>query len=170
MISNAQSAAWLEELVDSTHLTEEELAASIRAQFGTDFGAAQNTDDRLQSLQQAAANLEWAQGAARHWAKRASRFAAVLNMLQFEAIEMIQAAPDEQWRGKLGELKVVRNQPSVVIENDFKLPDEYCRISYEPNRTLIKQTILGGTEVPGARLERKASLRGWKIRQERGDE
>lgn len=51
-------------------------------------------------------------------------------------------------------VSVKRNPPSTVV-NDLLLPSTYkvAKITYQPNKELIKRELLSGGEVPGAYLE-----------------
>ena len=51
-------------------------------------------------------------------------------------------------------VSVKRNPPSTVV-NDLLLPSTYkvAKITYQPNKELIKRELLAGGEVPGAYLE-----------------
>ena len=56
----------------------------------------------------------------------------------------------------------VRNNPeSVVIDAESQIPDDYMRevpATYSPDKTLIKQAIKDGKDVPGCHLTRTQSL------------
>jgi hypothetical protein len=41
----------------------------------------------------------------------------------------------------------------VQITDEDAIPDAYCRIKREPSKTLIKEALLDGEEVPGAVLD-----------------
>lgn len=50
---------------------------------------------------------------------------------------------------------------AVVIDDEAALPDDYKReipASYQPDKTLIKQSIKDGYPVPGARIEERQNL------------
>ena len=51
-------------------------------------------------------------------------------------------------------VSVKRNPPSTVV-NDLLLPSTYkvAKITYQPNKEMIKRELLAGGEVPGAHLE-----------------
>ena len=51
-------------------------------------------------------------------------------------------------------ISVKRNPPSTVVD-DALLPSTYkvAKITYQPNKELIKRELLAGGEVPGAHLE-----------------
>lgn len=51
-------------------------------------------------------------------------------------------------------VSVKRNPPSTVVDDDL-LPSTYkvAKITYQPNKELIKRELLSGGEVPGAHLE-----------------
>lgn len=51
-------------------------------------------------------------------------------------------------------VSVKRNPPSTVVDDDL-LPSTYkvAKITYQPNKELIKRELLSGGDVPGAHLE-----------------
>lgn len=51
-----------------------------------------------------------------------------------------------------------RKSSTVEIDNVDELPDELCRISREPNKTMIKDALRFGDEVPGARMVDKLNM------------
>ena len=59
------------------------------------------------------------------------------------------------------ELTVVKNPPSVEIEDAAELPNEFLevKISKQPVKKAIKEAIQSGEEVPGAYLTQKTRLR-----------
>lgn len=59
-----------------------------------------------------------------------------------------------------GEVFVARITKSeqVEITEEKLLPDEYMRVKKEPDKTLIKDAIKNGTDVPGARIRPNQSV------------
>jgi hypothetical protein len=43
-------------------------------------------------------------------------------------------------------------KPAVVVSDETALPDEFCRITRAPNKTALKEALLGGATIPGATL------------------
>lgn len=66
------------------------------------------------------------------------------------------AALDKSFR-----VRVMAGRESCVIESEEALPSDYVRVKTvsEPDKTLITKAIKEGFDVPGARLERKPSLK-----------
>ena len=60
----------------------------------------------------------------------------------------------------VGELKVKKNPPAVIIDDGGKIPAKYQRekIAIEPDKKAIATAIKAGEEVPGAHLEQAVSL------------
>lgn len=51
-----------------------------------------------------------------------------------------------------------RRTKAVHIVDDKEIPEEFCRVKYEPNKTAIKEAIENGMEVPGAEIVENQSL------------
>lgn len=51
-----------------------------------------------------------------------------------------------------GTVSVTNKSPSVVIVDEALLPSEFLRIKSEPNKTAIKDALLGGNTVTGASM------------------
>jgi hypothetical protein len=60
----------------------------------------------------------------------------------------------------VGELKVKKNPPAVIIDDGGKIPAKYQRekIAIEPDKKAIATAIKAGEEVPGAHMEQAVSL------------
>ena len=43
-------------------------------------------------------------------------------------------------------------KPVAVVTDELALPDEYVRVKREPNKTALKEALLGGATIPGATL------------------
>lgn len=49
-------------------------------------------------------------------------------------------------------ISVCKSQEKVIVTDEAAIPDAYCKITREPNRTAIKNAIKSGTYIPGATL------------------
>lgn len=60
----------------------------------------------------------------------------------------------------VGELKVKKNPPAVIIDDGAQIPAQYTtqKVTITPDKTKIKAAIKAGEEVPGAHLEQGISL------------
>ena len=60
----------------------------------------------------------------------------------------------------VGELKVKKNPPAVIIDDGAQIPAKYQRekIAIEPDKKAIATAIKAGEEVPGAHMEQAVSL------------
>jgi len=79
----------------------------------------------------------------------------LLNNMQAAGITEI-AAIDKSFRAR-----VMAGRDSVMIDDETKLPLDYIseKLIREPDKVLIGKAIKDGHDVPGARLERKPSLK-----------
>lgn len=74
------------------------------------------------------------------------------NMVRADISEI--AALDKSFRAR-----VLQGREAVVIEDVQALPPDYRRVVEEPDKTLIARALKDGYEVPGARLERRPTLK-----------
>jgi hypothetical protein len=60
----------------------------------------------------------------------------------------------------VGELKVKKNPPAVIIDDGAQVPAQYKKqtVTIAPDKTKIKAAINAGEKVPGAHLEQGISL------------
>ncbi len=56
-------------------------------------------------------------------------------------------------KSKYHQIKVVQGRASVVIDDNKTIPDSYCELVRQPVKSAIKDALIRGFEVPGARLE-----------------
>jgi hypothetical protein len=45
-----------------------------------------------------------------------------------------------------------KSPAKVIITDESAIPDEFVRVKREPNKTAIKEALVGGKDVPGATL------------------
>lgn len=59
-----------------------------------------------------------------------------------------------------GEMKVKKNPPAVIIDDEAKIPSQYTKqkITITPDKTKIKAAIKSGEKIEGCRLEQTVSL------------
>ena len=67
---------------------------------------------------------------------------------------------DKEVITRYGIMKIRKNPPSVVIDDETKIPAKYTtqKITITPDKTKIKQAIQNGEKVEGARLEQGEKL------------
>ena len=85
--------------------------------------------------------------------KAAETKAANLKAWLLAAMTREDGTTDKLKTGRVS-ISVKRNPPSTVVD-DALLPSTYkvAKITYQPNKELIKRELLAGGEVPGAHLE-----------------
>ncbi|MDY5350529.1 MAG: siphovirus Gp157 family protein [Candidatus Ventricola sp.] len=85
--------------------------------------------------------------------KAAETKAANLKAWLLDAMTREDGTSDKLKTGRVA-VSVKRNPPSTVVD-DALLPSTYkvAKITYQPNKELIKRELLSGGEVPGAHLE-----------------
>ena len=88
----------------------------------------------------------------REMVARRDRYRARSENMRRIIADLMAAIDTRRHRAKLGRALIVRTAPSIVIIDEQALPDEYCRIVREPNKTLIHEHIDQGVIIPGAVL------------------
>ena len=85
--------------------------------------------------------------------KTAETKAANLKAWLLDAMTRDDGTTDKIKTGRVA-VSVKRNPPSTVVD-DALLPSTYkvAKITYQPNKEMIKRELLAGGEVPGAHLE-----------------
>jgi hypothetical protein len=51
-----------------------------------------------------------------------------------------------------GKIIVVNSPDKVIVTDENAIPDAFCKITREPNKTAIKNALKSGTYIPGATL------------------
>lgn len=74
-------------------------------------------------------------------------------LLELEGIGM------EKIKGPRFTVRIQKNAPRVVIDEESKLPEEFWRTKREIAKDALRDVLKGGAAVPGARLESSRSLR-----------
>lgn len=70
----------------------------------------------------------------------------------------MQAAGRVKFTTPLFSFNIQKNAPSVIVDDESTIPDEYKTYETKINKTAIKEVLKNGT-VPGAHLEQSESLR-----------
>ena len=85
--------------------------------------------------------------------KAAEMKAANLKSWLLAAMTREDGTTDKLKTGRVA-ISVKRNPPSTVVDDEL-LPSTYkvAKITYQPNKEMIKRELLSGGEVPGAHLE-----------------
>lgn len=75
--------------------------------------------------------------------------------------EFLDAAGLDKFKGKMFTASYRTLPPKVVIEDGIVIPDEYCRIKKDPDKTVLKNALKMGIIVDGVTLvkERKVELK-----------
>lgn len=152
-ISFFEAASQLEAICTTVD-SADEITEAIEDIFSVSMTTlSESVDRRIAFLEYAESQIEHAKKRRDKWANRAKQFERALERIKTNTIQVMKNAPDLPYRGELGTLKIQKNsQPSVIVD-ETSLHSDYCNVSYAPNRTRIKEAILDGTEVAGARLE-----------------
>lgn len=85
-------------------------------------------------------------------AERASTLLKRATHLRFYLMEALDAMGQEKVSDSRISLAIRDNPPSVSVENADLIPPTYRRIKWEPEKTLIKDALKAGTDVPGCSL------------------
>lgn len=64
-----------------------------------------------------------------------------------------------EMRGQSYRFKLSDSAPSLIIDDETRIPGAMTLVKIEPDKALIKSELLAGTVVPGARLQASHQLR-----------
>ena len=92
--------------------------------------------------------------------ERKKRISAIIERLKVNLHEALQAAGKQKIKGTLFTASICKNPHSVSIVDENIIPLEYCTCPEpKPNKTLIKEALKIGKEVPGAELQQTEGVR-----------
>lgn len=85
---------------------------------------------------------------------------AIIERLKINLCEALQAAGKQKIKGALFTASICKNPPSVAILDEKAIPLDYCIVQEpKPDKTLIKNALKAGEEVPGAELRQTEGVR-----------
>ena len=87
-----------------------------------------------------------------NWRQRQSRFDRRDEAIRDLMLKLLQTAHLKKLEIPECTLSVRLGVPKVIIVDEAQIPDEFCRIKREPNRTKIKDELSQFKPVPGATL------------------
>lgn len=87
---------------------------------------------------------------------RRDRFALRGKAFRAAMLNVMGAADLRKFELPQATISVRSGQPSVVIVDENALPENVIRIKREPNKTAIKEALIGGHSIPGATLSNGA--------------
>jgi hypothetical protein len=83
---------------------------------------------------------------------RRDRYDARVEALRALAFQLMQMADVPKLTLPHATLSIRNGPPKVVIVDEAAIPENYIRIKREPNKSLIREHIQQGIDVPGASL------------------
>ena len=84
--------------------------------------------------------------------ERSSNLSKRADRLRLYLMDALDAMGQEKVSDSRISLAVRDNPPSVSVENADLIPPTYRRIKWEPEKTLIKEALKNGTDIPGCSL------------------
>lgn len=75
---------------------------------------------------------------------------------------VLLASGKDEIKGNDYRYKLTASQPSLVIDDEKTIPKEFTVVKTEINKTLLKEVMKAGADVPGAHLEPSVSLRAYR--------
>jgi hypothetical protein len=105
------------------------------------------------------ADANAAETEAKRLSERKAAFSANAKRVKDRLFGAMRLTGNEKIKTALFTIGIQKNAPSVMIDEDTKLPDEYVRVKYEPDKTAIKDALKAGAVIEGCRLVQGESLR-----------
>lgn len=159
----AQTLAQLCDEVDSSDRIDEVLLAAFdgaKLQLETEIDRLIHFDKMSKDRQNAYKD------AARYYRDQADYMEDIRSRFKARVTEVMLANPNLPFRGRLGKISCVENQPSVdyafgdkhvtdEVIDFYGIPADYLKekVSYEVDHARVKAELLAGKELPWARLK-----------------
>ena len=151
MFSLSERYTALEELLDDETIPQEEVNHALMEVMDDVKSKGENGIDS--NIQSAKDNKKRIDAYIKHLENRKKRVLnAYMSAMDNMGMKSIMTG--------VGELKVKKNPPAVIIDDGAQIPAKYQRekIAIEPDKKAIATAIKAGEEVPGAHMEQAVSL------------
>lgn len=151
-----QLAAEYRALADRLHdldLPDEVIADTLEGESGDLIEKGTNIAKVFRNLEAMAAQIKDAEAAMAARRKAIEKRAASLKAYLHDNMEK---AGIQKIESPWFVVSIKKNPASVVIDDESAIPADYLReipASFQPDKTLIKQSIADGFDVPGCRLQ-----------------
>lgn len=162
MITMTDAAGALERLCDEMENISD-ITEQVQALFAEkSLKLSEAVDRRIRYIEYLKSQIAHADMVAMNWDIRKKKMELVLDKLKEDTIQVVKSSTVPMI-GEIGRLKVVKNSvPTVVVdENDEDLKLFYTRekLTRILDKTAIRQDLLSGIQIRGAKLEYGEHLR-----------
>lgn len=149
----------LEELAGNEDLDKETIAEILKAKDGVDVELKIKCENIGRLIRNLTAKAEMIGKEEKFLAtkkKRAEKNAKNLKLYLYDCLKLTNKQKIET---DLFKISIQKNQPALIINDVFSVPDEYFHNEKVLDKDLLKQKLKEGLEVAGASLKQSESLR-----------
>ena len=149
----------LEELAGNEDLDKETIAEILKAKDGVDVELkikCENIGRLIRNLTAKAEMIGKEEKFLSTKKKRAEKNAKNLKLYLYDCLKLTNKQKIET---DLFKFSIQKNQPALVVDDVFSVPDEYFHNEKVLDKDLLKQKLKEGLEVAGASLKQSESLR-----------
>lgn len=149
----------LEELAGNEDLDKETIAEILKAKDGVDVEPKIKCENIGRLIRNLTAKAEMIGKEEKFLAtkkKRAEKNAKNLKLYLYDCLKLTNKQKIET---DLFKISIQKNQPALIINDVFSVPDEYFHNEKVLDKDLLKQKLKEGLEVAGASLKQSESLR-----------
>ena len=149
----------LEELAGNEDLDKETIAEILKAKDGVDVELKIKCENIGRLIRNLTAKAEMIGKEEKFLAtkkKRAEKNAKNLKLYLYDCLKLTNKQKIET---DLFKFSIQKNQPALVVDDVFSVPDEYFHNEKVLDKDLLKQKLKEGLEVAGASLKQSESLR-----------
>lgn len=129
-------------------------------------------DRRIRFIRYAESQIPYSEKMAKDWKRRAKSFETIVDSVERNTIEFMKAYPDLPYVGALGSLRVQKNPPKLVFDNEDEFREkntEFLLVKHtvDIDKDRIRKLLNEGKSIEGVRFEQGDQLRinGTKVRQ-----
>ena len=118
-------------------------------------------DRRISFIKYAESQIAAAKRMRDQWQDRAERFEKIVDSVEESTKMFMKSYPNMPYKGKLGSLRLQKNSvPALIIDREeLDVSDEYFVHHTTLNKSKIKEELMNGKDIEGARLEYGEHLR-----------
>lgn len=149
----------LEELAENEDLDKETINEILKAKDGIDVELKIKCENIGRLIRNLTAKTEMLGKEEKFLATKKKRAEKNVKNLKLYLYDCLKLTNKQKIETDLFKFSIQKNQPALVVDDVFSVPDEYFHNEKVLDKDLLKQKLKEGLEVAGASLKQSESLR-----------
>ena len=149
----------LEELSENEDLDKETITEILKAKDGVDVELKIKCENIGRLIRNLTAKAEMIGKEEKFLTAKKKRAEKNIRNLKLYLYDCLKLTNKQKIETNLFKFSIQKNQPALVIDDVFSVPDEYFHNEKVLDKDLLKQKLKEGLEVAGASLKQSESLR-----------